>query len=156
MKDRVLQHLLNAFEIFRHRDSLARFEVEGGVTPRSFNVENFRMADEITLAGSHQFNATSTWSLGGVLAPCNQQFFRNTLGTRNEIALVDGFEQVVKRPLSQRLHSVFMIGGAKDHEEFSTLKPVQEFQARLIGHLNVQKNQVRGALFDHLKRLSCA
>ena len=153
MEDRVLQHLLNAFEVFRHGDALARFEVEGGITPRSLNVEDFRMADEITLARSHQFNATSTGSLGGVFASCDQQFFCNPLGTRHEIALVHGFEQVVKCPLAQRLHGVFMVGGAKDHEEFSALKPVKEFQARLVGHLDVQKNQVRGALFDHLVRL---
>jgi hypothetical protein len=46
-----------------------------------------------------------------------------------------------------------MLGGAKYHEEFSALKPVQEFQARLVGRLDVQKNQVRGALFDDLVRL---
>ena len=152
MEDRVLQHLLYAFEVFRHRDALARFEVEGGITPRSLNVEDFRMADEITLARGHQFNATATWSLGGVFASCDQQFFRNALGTRHEIALVHGFEQVVKCPLPQRLHGVFMVGGAKDHEELSALEPVQEFQARLVGHLDVEKNQVRGALFDHLVR----
>ena len=48
--------------------------LEGGIAPRSFNVEDFRMADEITLARGHQFNATSTWSLGSVLARAISSF----------------------------------------------------------------------------------
>ena len=92
-------------------------------------------------------------SSSGVLATGDEKFFRDALCASHQVIFVHGLEQVVKRPFAQGLDRVFMVRGAEYHEEFSVFEPIEEFQARLIGHLDVQKHQVRGAFLDDLVRL---
>ena len=110
------------------------------------------MANKVPLSRSDQFDAPPTRHFRGLLAPCNQQSFCNPPRAGNQIVFVYGLEQVIKRAFAQRLDRVFMLRRAEDNRELSIFKTIEEFQTRFVGHLNVQKHQVRCTFFDHLVR----
>lgn len=77
-----------------------------------------------------------------ILNHLNPEVLSDSVGTGLEVHWVYGLQEVVERLSANGVDCIVLVGGVKDHIEFSRVKPIDKVQACFEWHPDVDKYNV--------------